>query len=207
MKTAQFEKLIQAATGRPLTIDFAGEEIPLETSIEIQRPWKDGRTTRAFTWKTPKKEDSLLRSFVTSFCAAYREPDPAQYSRRCSVYGDTWAPYAEEWENPATHWNCSLWHHHSLNMLSKEKLRQQVQDNFASFDSSLARLGFYETNYGIGIFTIYGGQWIRQALDEMAQHLAARAIPFRNELSDAGWVTRFVLGLDKPTHGNILGAF
>ena len=209
MKTENFQKLIHAATARPLTIHGAGEEIPLDTVIRIHRPYgrNGAETCHSFDWKTPKKEDSILRSFLTAFFSKYREPDPEKYDRNCPCYGDTWIKYAEKWENPETHWNCALWGHHASNMIHKDKLKKQVEGNFTNFDSGLARLGFYETNYGIGLFTVYGGAWVRQALEDMGQHLAAREIPFRNELSEAGWVTRFVIGLDKPQHSAILGSF
>lgn len=209
MKTLQFQELIQAATGRPLTIHGAGDKITLETELLITRPYgaRGKSETFAFKWKTPKKEDSLLRSFLTAFFSRYKEPDPDTYDRNCSVYGDTWVMHEESWNNPATHWHCSPWHHHASHMIGKDKLRKQVELNFAHFDSGMARLGFYETNYGIGLFTVYGGQWITKALSDMAQHLNREGIPFRNELSEAGWVMRFVIGLDKHQHAAILGSY
>jgi hypothetical protein len=207
MKTQQFEKLIQAITGRPLTIEISLEEIPLESKITISRPWKTGKRAFAFEWKTPQKEDSLLRSFITAFCSKYLEPDPETYSRNCSAYGDRWMEHDEEWNNPETRWNCSLWNHHRGHQTSKEKLKAQVIANFANFDSGTARLGFYVTNYGIGIFTIYGGAWVQDSLAKMADYLNRKGIPYRNELSKAEWVTRFIVGLDKPSHANILSGF
>jgi len=207
MNTQQFQKLIQSVTGRPLTIETKSEEIELETKIVISRPWKNGKNAFSFEWKTPKKEDSLLRSFITAFCAKYREPDPATYSRNCSAYGDRWAGHEEAWNNPETHWNCSLWNHHAGHMTTKEKLKAQVIANFASFDAGTARLGFYDTHYGIGIFTIYGGDWVQKSLSAMSDYLASKAIPYRNELSDAGWVTRFVINIDKSSHASLLRAF
>jgi len=207
MKTEQFQNLIQAMTGRPLTLINQSGEIPLDSKVSIFRPWKNGETRFSFEWKTPKKEDSLLRSFVTAFCSKYHEPDPDTYSRACSCYGDTWARHAEAWESPETHWNCSLWHHHASHGLSKEKLKSQVITNFESFDAGTARLGFYETNYGIGIFTIYGGTWVEESLASMSEYLNRQGIPFRNELSKAEWVTRFIIGLEKPVHSRILGGF
>lgn len=210
MKTSQLQELIQAATGRPLTIHGAGVEIPLASKVHIFRPYgAPGRAaeTLAFEWKTPKKEDSILRSFITAFCSKYKEPDPATYSRNCSCYGDTWARYETPWNDPATHWICAPWGHHVSHMLSKAKLQDQVRANFATFDSGMARLGFYETNYGIGLFTVYGGAWITTALSDMARYLDSRGVPFRNELSEAGWVTRFVIGADKPQHAAILGSY
>jgi hypothetical protein len=207
MKTDQFQKLVQAVTGRPLTFSCDSEEVPLDSKITINRPWKEGKTVFAFNWKTPKKEDSLLRSFITAFCSNYKEPDPKTYSRNCPCYGDTWIKYAESWENPETHWNCSLWHHHAGHMTSKSKLKEQVVSNFESFDAGTARLGFYATNYGIGIFTIYGGSWVKESLAKMSSYLQENSIPYRNELSDAGWVTRFIIGVEKPAHMNILNGY
>lgn len=207
MKTIQFEKLIQAVTGRTLTLSTDAEEIPLGSTVTVFRPRKIGETVLAFEWKTPKKEDSLLRSFITAFVSKYREPDPETYSRNCSAYGDTWKRYEDAWESPETRWSCAPWNHHASHMLSKEKLRKQVEANFSNFDSGMARLGFYSTNYGIGLFTIYGGLWVETSLAEMAKHLETQGVPFKNELSEAGWVTRFLIGLEKTAHSRILGNF
>jgi hypothetical protein len=207
MKTIQFEKLIQAVTGRPLTLSIDAEELPLDSTVTVFRPRMLGETVRAFEWKTPKKEDSILRSFITAFSSKYLEPDPETYSRNCPTYGDTWKRHVDAWESPETHWNCSLWQHHASHGLSREKLKSQVLANFSSFDTGTARLGFYETNYGIGIFTIFGGEWVNESLASMAEYLNRQGIPFRNELSKAEWVTRFVIGLDKPEHSRILGNF
>jgi hypothetical protein len=92
-------------------------------------------------------------------------------------------------------------------MLTKVRLQEEVKANFSNFDSGMARLGFYETNYGIGIFVVYGGQGVARALDQMREHLASLSIPYRNEPSEAGWVMRFVIGLDKSQHSEILGKF
>jgi len=199
MKTTQFQDLIQAATGRPLTLVCDSDEIPLAGKIAVMR---QGGRWPAFAWVTPKNEDSLLRSFLTAFCSKYREPDPDRYD------GDEWLrSYAAKWADPATHDTCAPWGHHGFYMLSKEKLREQVESNFSGFTADMARIGFYPTKYGIGIFTIYGGQGSRDALAAMALHLETHGIPYRNEMSDAGWVTRFVLGLEKPEHAAILGEF
>lgn len=202
MKTSQFQALIQAVTNRPLTLKNTDGEIALEQTVTIYRPFKPGETRPAFDWKTPKKEDSLFRSFITAFCSKYLEPDPSTYED-----GSWERNYAEKWNDPESHWTCSPWHHHRTHQYSKDKLKSQIIENFSKFDSSMARLGFYETNYGIGIFTLYGGPWVRTSLESMANYLQGQAIPFRNELSDAGWVTRFVIGLDKIAHNRILGTF
>jgi hypothetical protein len=196
MQTSQFEKLIQAVTGRPLLLSLTSEEIPLSGTVAVLRPHKPGTTAEAYEWKTPSKEDSLLRSFLTAFCSRYLEPDPASYT--------DWAKHADEWED--ARWHCSLWGHHRSYKVSPEKLRSQIIANFSGFDAVSARLGFYPTLYGIGIFTFYGGAWAKNALTEMAGYLRSQSIPFKMEMSDAGWVTRFVIGLDKETHRGLLDA-
>jgi len=203
MKTNQFNELIQAVTGRPIILDTQLEEIPLDSKISIRRPYgtRGVETVHSFYWETPKKEDSILRSFITDFCSKYKEPDPETYEN------NTWATYAEAWHSPETHWNCSPWHHHPSHQTSKEKLKSQIIAKFSKFDSNSAKIGFYETNYGIGIFTIYGGEWVEKSISSMSNHLASLGIPYRNEISDAGWVTRFVIGLDKPAHSKILGKY
>jgi hypothetical protein len=207
MNASQFEKLIQAVTGRPLTFKAGAEELPLSGKVAIYRPYKAGQTIFAFEWKTPKNEDALLRSFITAFCSKYLEPDPEMYSRNCSVYGDTWAKYSAAWNDAETRWNCALWNHHRSNQLSKEKLMAQVVCNFSNFDSAMSKLGFYPTNYGVGIFTIYGGKAISDSLAGMARHLENLAIPYKTELSKAAWVTRFILGIDKESHRKICAEF
>jgi hypothetical protein len=57
------------------------------------------------------------------------------------------------------------------------------------------------------LFTIYGGPWVETSLAEMAKHLGIQGVPFKNELSEAGWVTRFLIGLEKQAHSRILGNF
>jgi hypothetical protein len=201
MKTSQLQSLIQAVTGRGLVLATNDDEIPLNSIVTVLRPFQPGKPREAFRWKTPKKEDSLLRSFVSTFCSKYLEPDPETYS------GDTWEKYQAKWENPETHWDCSPWFHHRTHQLSKEKLRTQVLVNFSNFDVKVARLGFYPTNYGIGLFTVFGGAWVETSLEAMRSHLTQAGIPFKNELSEAGWVTRFVIRLDKNVHARILGNF
>ena len=198
MKTAQFQELIQNATGRKLFFTINSEEIPLDAKIAVYRP---GSRYYSFIWKTPKNEDSLLRSFITAFCTKYKEPDPSTYE------GNKWERHAEKWDNPETRFECAAWNHHSCYMLSKDKLREQIAENFANFSSELGRLGFYSTNYGIGLFTAFGGKWVEDSLSEMERYLKTNFIPFSNELSEKGWVTRFLIKTSKENHTAILGGF
>ena len=198
MKTAQFQELIQNVTGRKLFFTINSEEIPLEAKIAVYRP---GSRWCSFIWKTPKNEDSLLRSFITAFCTKYKEPDPSTYE------GKQWERYAEKWDNPETRFECGAWNHHSCHMTTKDKLRDQIAENFANFSSEMGRLGFYSTNYGIGLFTAFGGKWVDDSLSEMKRHLKTNFIPFSNELSEKGWVTRFLIKTNKENHTAILGGF
>ena len=198
MKTAQFQELIQNVTGRKLFFTINSDEIPLDVKIAIYRP---GCRWYSFIWKTPKNEDALLRSFITAFCTKYKEPDPSTYE------GNQWERYAEKWDNLETRFECAAWHHHATHMLNKDKLREQVAANFANFSREMGRLGFYPTNYGIGLFTAFGGQWVKDSLSEMAKHLEASFIPFSNELSEKGWVTRFLIKTTRENHSAILGGF
>lgn len=209
MNKEQFEKFMSHLTGRPLELlDIKAEDsIPLDKKLQVFRPYNHrGKThTLAFQWKTPKKEDSLCKSFITAFCSKYQEPDPANYDYDRPHYGNTWQDkYKEQWETPETHWNCALWHHHSSNMLSKEKLRYQVETNAEGLSSDIWKNGFYATHYGIGIFSLFGGKAVHEAIKDMRDKLEQKGIPFRNEMSNALWVTRFVINLDKKTHANIL---
>lgn len=207
MKKTQMESLIHAMTGRRLTLD-CGEDIPSDYNVGVYR---EGRAKSEdcryphFTWKTPKDEDNTIRSFITAFCSKYKEPDPASYFDYDGK--PAFDKYAAQWNNLATRADSVCWHHHAGHMLSKEQLRAQVEFNFAAFTGKDFTLCFYPTNYGIGIFTMLGGQWVKESLAAMSAHLKANGIPFRNEMSDKFWVTRFVIGATKDLHAQILSGF
>ena len=112
MKTAQLQQLIQAMTKRGLTLDCA-DEIPLESTVgvyRVGRPKSDGNWPW-FTWKTPKDEDNLIRSFITAFCSKYREPDPATYLDYSGK--PRFCEYAAKWNDPATRPDSPCWNHHA----------------------------------------------------------------------------------------------
>jgi hypothetical protein len=206
MKKTHLEKLIHALTGRVLTLD-GPDELPLETKLGVYRegrpqgdanyPW--------FTWQTPKDEDNLIRSFVSCFCAKYREPNPASYY---DYHGKpAFDKYAVTWNNPMTRFNSPCWNHHVSHMLTKEALREQVEARAANFTPAQAALCFYPTNYGVGIFSLFGGPWVASNLQAMAAHLTALGVPFRTELSRAQWVTRCVINAGKPVHIHLLSTY
>jgi hypothetical protein len=87
-------------------------------------------------------------------------------------------------------------------MYNKEDLLKQIESNFnnPNITSGLMKWGFYETNYGIGIFCFWMNDWVKKAIDKMSVHLTNLSIPFTNEFSDAKWVFRFKIGMSKEIH-------
>jgi len=206
MKTKQMTDLCAAVTGRALTFDCGGE-IPLESKIGVFREGYPSNIARYphFVWATPKDEDNVMRSFITAFCSKYKEPDPETYFDYDGK--PSFDRHAAEWNNPKTRHLSPCWHHHAGHMLSKDKLRAQVEAGFARMTPGQFSLCFYPANYGIGIFSLFGGRWIDESIAAMAQHLRANAIPFRNELSEKHWVTRFVIGATREAHAALLSGY
>lgn len=204
MKTFQMTNLIEAMTGRKLTLDCA-DAIPLDCKVGVYRagcPKQGEHHCPHFVWKTPKDEDNIIRSFITAFCTKYKEPNPASY---LDYNGKpNFEKYATTWNDETLRCDSPCWHHHVGHMLSSEQLRSQVEFNFAGFTSGQFSLCFYPTNYGVGLFTLMGGKWVIESLNAMARHLSGNSIPYRTELSRAHWVTRFVIGATKDMHAQIL---
>jgi len=69
------------------------------------------------------------------------------------------------------------------------------------------KYGFYTTEYGIGIFCYFSTDGVINSIEKMKKYLLSKNIPFKNEFSDARWVFRFVLNLDKPKHELLLNSF
>jgi len=195
MKKDNFQNLISLITNRQFIIDTNDNELQFEKEYRIYRTLPITGSNISFTWKTPKAEDKMLRSFITAFSSKYREPNPASYNY---VYGGvtyTWDEKTDEQKE-----NCR--YHHASHMYSKKALLKQVEDNFSNPDicSGLLRYGFYETNYGIGIFCFWFTDTVQTAINTMKSHLNKLSIPFTNEFSDAKWVFRFKIGLPKENH-------
>ncbi len=199
MKTDNFQKLIQLITGRDFIIKTTDLELQFETEYCIYRILPVTKSSISFYWKTPKAEDKMLRSFITAFTSKYKEPNPASYDY---VYGGKQYTWAEKTE--AEKENCR--YHHTTHMYSKSALLKQVEDNFAneSIATGLIRYGFYNTEYGIGIFCFWMTAGVNSAITAMKSHLQKLSIPFTNEFSDARWVYRFKLGLTKESHLSII---
>lgn len=199
MKTDNFQNLIRLVTGRDFSIKTEDIELQFEKEYFIYRVLPVTKYTASFTWKTPKAEDKMLRSFITAFTSKYREPNPANYTTCAPYFSPSWSEKSAEQQEHA-------YYHHASNMYSKESLLKQVEDNFSNPDisSGLIRYGFYETNYGIGIFCFWMTNGVQSAINTMKNHLAKLSIPFSNEFSDARWVYRFKIGISKESHLNII---
>lgn len=195
MYTANFQKLIGLITSRDFIIRTNDVELKPETEYFIYRILPVSKRTVSFYWKTPKTEDKMLRSFITAFTSKYREPDPRCYTT-CSPY------FAPSWNEMTAEKQEFAYCHHASNMFSKESLLKQVEANFAKdgVSTGLIRYGFYNTEYGIGIFCFWMTEGVNTAINVMKDHLQKLSIPFTNEFSEARWVFRFKIGLTKETH-------
>lgn len=199
MTTSNFQNLIQLITGRDFIIDTTDTDIQFEKEYCIYRILPVSKRSVSFYWKTPKAEDKMLRSFITAFTSKYREPNPAAYTT-CSPY------FSPSWDEMTPEKQEFAYMHHASNMYNKEALMKQVEDNFSKdgISTGLIRYGFYNTEYGIGIFCFWATAGVNNAINAMKNHLQKLSIPFTNEFSDARWVYRFKLGLTKESHLSII---
>jgi hypothetical protein len=206
MKTENFLHLIREITGRPFEIgnEFGfplGEsELVAGQTYCVFRDLPLTARRVSFQWKAPTDEENFLRSFVTAFCSRYFEPNPAAYSDHQP--GNRWENWDEKKRESASG-------HHRGFMFSKEDLRAQVEANFRAdkMGKVLERHGFYFTDYGVGIFVLFGGKAVETACDSMREFLTGKGVGFTNELSKAGWVLRFRLGLTREIHAGLLTDF
>ena len=195
MTTSNFQNLIQLVTGRDFIIDTTDINLKFDTGYCIYRILPATGRYVSFYWKTPKADEKMLRSFITAFTSKYREPNPANYT--------TCAPYfSPSWDEMTAEKKEFAYMHHASNMYSKQDLLKQVENNFSKdgITTGLIRYGFYNTEYGIGIFCFWMTPGVNSAINAMKAHLQKLSIPYTNEFSDARWVFRFKLGLTKEAH-------
>jgi hypothetical protein len=200
MKTTNFINLINEITGREFFINTTDENLQTETEYYIYKILPITGRKIGFYWVTPKTMDKFLRSFITAFTSKYKEPNPAAYNQKW--YNSTWNDKTETDKENA-------YMHHTSNMFSKTALLEQIEVNFNkdSITSTLCKYGFYTTEYGIGIFCYFNTDGVVNSIAKMTKYLQNKNIPFKNEFSDARWVFRFVLNLDKPKHEILLNSF
>lgn len=199
MQTNNFQNLIQLVTGRPFIIQTNDPELNFETDYFIYRELPVTKRKIYFKWKSPKSEDKFLRSFITAFTTKYREPDPASYNYEYGGKKYTWDEKTDEQKE-------FCYCHHVTHMFNKKELLEQVEANFSNENiaSGLIKYGFYETNYGAGIFCFWMTNGVIKAIEAMKNHLTKMSVPFTNEFSEARWVFRFKLGLTKESHLNLI---
>jgi hypothetical protein len=199
MNTENFTQLIRLVTGRDFTIQTNDLTLQPSTKYRVYRITPIKQIKVGFDWVTPKTDEKYLRSFITSFCNKYREPNPEAYNH---VYGGKqyyWNDKTEEQKEYA-------YFNHSSNMYSKTDLMQQIETNFASegIKNGLIRYGFYPTEYGIGIFCFWLTDSVQSAIVALKKYLESKGITYGNEFSDAKWVYRFKLNLSKELHSNLI---
>ena len=204
MKTENFRILINALTGREFKIKTNDAEIIPDKTYHIYITTPILKLKSGFDFKTPKNQERLIKSFVTTFCNKYKEPNPRAYDWSARTYGEK-ALY----ENKTPEEKERCFYHHSSNMYNKKQLLEQIKENLSkeSIENVLCKYGFYHTLYGLGIFVLFSGKYEINAIQKMADYLKENNIPFRNEFSDQKWVYRFVLNIDKEIHKSILENF
>jgi len=202
MKTENFQKLIQAITGRDFIINTNDEELILEKEYWVYRTLPITNKDVGFYFITPKVEEKLLKVFITSFINKYFEPNPQAYNKTYGGIKYTWEEKTEKEKEQA-------YRHHKSNMYSKEKLLEQIYDNFNTdiIEDTLLRYGFYPTTYGVGIFCYFQTNSVMNSISKMKQFLTNQNIPYKNEFSDAKWVYRFKININKDKHYQILKSF
>lgn len=204
MRIDNFIKLIQAVTGRDFTIKTNDINIEFGKKYQVYRILPLTERTISFEWLTPLNVDKLLRSFITAFTSKYREPNPVSYNYMAKTYGEK-----SLWINKTDLEKEYAYSHHSGFMYSKKCLLEQIEQNFNNpeITNALIRYGFYCTEYGIGIYSLWQTKQVIEAINKMHSYLQSRSMPYKNEFSDAGWVFRFKLSLTKLIHINILNDF
>jgi len=202
MKTENFTKLIQGLTGRDFNVYTTHDELISGITYQIYRILPISKYKVAFDFKVPKNEENIIKSFINTFSKKYFEPDTAKYDK---IYGGV----QYYWNDKTDEQKEAAYYHHRTNMLSPEKLKEQVKQNLSNpqIEDILWKYGFYHTNYGIGIFVLYSTEYELNAIMKMKRYLESKNIPFRNEMSEANWVYRFVINIEKESHKELLREF
>ena len=204
METIKFQNLIQAITGKDLKINTNDTEIVNGKEYTIYRTLPLTERNISFAWKAAITNEKLLRSFITAYTTKYREPNPRAYDYMAKVYGES-----ARWENKTELEKEYAYSHHSSNMYGKQELMKQIEENFKSdtMYNTMILYGFYATEYGVGIFSLFEFDSVIKAIKQMKEYLNAKCIPYKNEYSDARWVYRFKLNLTKEAHEALLHNF
>jgi hypothetical protein len=203
MQTENFIKLINSITKKDFLINTTDLHIIPEKKyyIYIITPLKKYKI--GFEFKAPKNVENLIKSFISTYCNKFREPNPANYNGKYSndpLY---------KWEFFTAEKKEYCYFNHSSNMYNKNQLLEQIKENLndSNIENILCKYGFYNTIYGVGIFVLFGGKYEINAINKFSDYLKNINIPFKNEYSNAKWVYRFVINIDKDIHAGILNNF
>ncbi len=199
MKIENFIKLINSITKREFHIKTNDIELQLGKTYFIYKITPIKKIVSGFEFKVPKSEESIIKSFINKFCNKYKEPNPLAYNGK---YGSDWAKMTDVEKEYA-------YMHHTSKMFNKTQLLEQIKKNMLDSDIEdvLCKYGFYYTSYGIGIFVLYGGQYEINAINRMKIYLSKNNIPFKNQMSNANWVFRFIININKDYHKTLLSNF
>ena len=75
-------------------------------------------------------------------------------------------------------------------------------------ENRVAKHQFYTTLYGIGIFIfLTSDKDVNTLKNSMSDYLKSKNIEYSNEISEAGWVLRFVIKDEVETHNYLLNNF
>jgi hypothetical protein len=201
MKTENFVKLIEGITGVKFHINGSDNELMPEKKYFIYKILPITQKQVGFDFKIPKNDETIIKSFITTFCNKYREPNPKNYDGK--YYGSV------AWNDKTEKEKEYCYSHHVANMFNKKDLLDKIKENLNTevFENIYCKYGFYETIYGIGIFVLFSGIRELNAINKMNEFLKLNDIPFSNEHSKARWVYRFVLNINKEYHLDLLKKF
>lgn len=125
-----------------------------------------------FSFKTTKKEDTIIKSFVNQYITKW------ETKRTVIVDGE-------------------------FKKRTKAECIESLKNN-----NRVAKYYFYTTLYGIGFFCFFMSENVfRKTLEVMGTYLKSKGIEYTNELSEAGWVCRFVINQEVEQHNELLENF
>ena len=178
MEKENFENLIKLVTGKNLSVTSNNIELETEYNVFLDNEFN-------FTFKTPKKIDALLSSFINQYCSKAKIVEQKYLDlfkfKRLNMYMK----------------------HHCKNKFS---LMNDIKENFnkTDFINQYCKYGFYCTDYGIGIFVQF---LTDKTFNLLENFLTNKNIPFSLEYSDKEFVLRFKIKVDKSFHNSILTEF
>jgi len=178
MEKENFENLIKLVTGKNLSVTSNFIELEKEYNVFLDNEFN-------FTFKTPKKIDSLLSSFINQYCNKAKIVEQKYLDmfkfKRLNMY---------------------MRHH----CKTKFSLMNDIKENFNTTDfiREYCKYGFYSTEYGIGIFVQF---LTDKSFTLMEKFLTNKNIPFVLEYSEKEFVLRFKIKLNRDIHFMLLNEF